>query len=97
MGIIALYHNLIFQCWIPDNKLHQNGKIRSHFVETFEGSEQLFIKRYKNQWPNYSFQTFRGNKPLSKRARQSIEEIIKNDPKVRGLLRDYKLRNILGF
>ena len=67
-------------------------KHRLTFIDFFEGTDEMFIAKYKPRYPNHSFQIFRHlRKPLSKNARAAIE----NSPEIKSKLRDYNLSKLL--
>jgi len=86
--IIAKYNNVI--CEVDSIKMDARYRIR--FLNFFEGTDEMFIAKYKSSYPNHSFQIFRHlKKPLSKSARTAIE----NSPEIKSKLRDYNLSKLL--
>ena len=86
--IIARYNSIV--CEVGPIKL--DARCRLKFIGFFEGTDEMFIAKYKPVYPNHTFQIFRHvRKPLSK----NIRTIIENAPEIKAKLRDYNLSKLL--
>lgn len=86
--ILARYNNII--CEVGPIKM--GIKHRITFLGFFEGTDEMFIAKFKPKYPNHAFQIFRHpKKPLSKNARNFIE----NSSEIKSKLREYNLSKLL--
>jgi DNA-binding cell septation regulator SpoVG len=86
--IIARYNSVV--CEVRSIKLDASHRLK--FISFFEGTDEMFIAKYKPVYPNHTFQIFRHvRKPLSK----NVRTIIENAPEIKAKLRDYNLSKLL--
>ena len=87
--IIARYNNIV--CEVNQtSKLNPTRRIR--FIDFFEGTDEMFIAKYKPRFPNHTFQIFlHKRKPLFK----SVRELIETSLDIKAQLRDYNLKKLL--
>jgi len=93
LGVMARYNSVVVELEVS-NKLGSplNKRVKIKFIGFFEGTDDLFIAKYKPSYPNHTFQIFKHNKkPLLKEWRTLIE----NSTEVKQKLRDYNLSKLI--
>jgi len=87
--IIARYNNIV--CEVNQtSKLNPTRRIR--FIGFFQGTDEMFIAKYKPQFPNHTFQIFlHKRKPLYK----SVRTLIETSGEIKSQLREYNLNKLL--
>lgn len=87
--IVARYGNIV--CLVEGGvKLAQPSR-SVRFLEFFEGTDEMFIAKWKPKYPQYKFQIFKHNrKPLNFMARVAIE----SSPDIKSRLRDYNIEKL---
>ena len=89
---IVRYNNIICEAFDKKRMGHYFQPFEIKFLEFFEGTDEVFISKWKRKYPNHKFQIFKHKKKaLSFEIRLEIEK----SAEIKSKLRDYNISKLL--